>query len=171
MLITVQELETYTQKSFASVEAQRIATDAIASASSVVETHCRRQFALVSDDSITVRWRPSIVLPNPPVLSVASFTVDGDDCDYDVDLSGRYWPARTGDSITVTYTHGFENAPEAVKLVVRRLANRIIENPSMRTSYSGPDGLQYSSSPDLSPRILTGDEMAALRRFVLHRAI
>jgi hypothetical protein len=171
VLITVEELETYTQKTFASEQSQLIAQDAIASASSVVETHCRRQFGLVSDDSISVRWRPSIVLPNPPVVSVWSFAVDGVASDYDIDLSGRYWPRATGDQITVVYTHGFDPVQETVKLVVRRLASRIVENPSLRTSYTGPDGLTYSSSADLGPKILTGDEMAALRRFVLHKAI
>jgi hypothetical protein len=41
----------------------------------------------------------------------------------------------------------------------------------MRTTYTGPDGLTFSASADLGPKILTGDEMTALRRFVLHKAI
>ncbi len=169
MLITIDELQAYGQTTFPEGMPLAAAELAIALASDEVESHCKRRFALVSDETITIRWRPSIVLPHPPVITVASFQVDGVDADYDIDDSGRYWPRVSGDQITVTYTHGYDPIPGTVKLVVARLANRIVRNPQMRNSYTGPEALNYQTPSDVGPRILTGDEMASLRRYTLHK--
>lgn len=169
-LITVPDLQSYAQVTFPSGVPLTSATAAIAQASALVESHCKRRFTLVTDDALTLRWRPSIVLPDPPVVSIASLVVDGQAAEYDVDDSGRLWPRTTGTTIEVTYTHGFATIPDAVKLVVARVASRIMRNPDMRSTYTGPDGLNYSSPSDVGPRLLTGDEMTALRRYVLHKA-
>lgn len=170
MLIKVADLEAYGQSTFTTDAHVWTAEAAIIQASAAVEDHCKRQFALVSDDEITLRWRPSIVLPNPPVIAVSVFQVDGVDADYSIDDSGRYWPRATGDQIAVTYTHGYATVPETVRLVVARVSNRIVRNPQMRSTYTGPDGLNYASASDVGPRILTGDEVTALRRYSLHKA-
>lgn len=170
MLISVEDLEAYAQVTFPEGVPLTSAEAAIAMASAQVEDHCKRSFALVEDDVITLRWRSRIVLPNPPVLEVASFLVDGRGVDYDVDDAGMLWPRATGTQISVTYTHGFAEIPQTVKLVVARVANRIMQNPQLRNTYTGPEGLTYSSPSDVGPRILTGDEMTALRRYALHRA-
>jgi hypothetical protein len=169
VLIDQADLEAYAQVTFpealeASVE------DALARASAAVETHCRRRFTLVEDDAITLRWRPSIVLPDPPVIEISSFSVDGRSVGYDIDASGRLWPRSTGNTIGVTYTHGFAQVPEIAKLIACRIANRIMQNPSMRSTYTGPDGLNYATPTDVGPRIMTGDEATALRHLVLHKA-
>lgn len=166
-MIVVADLESFLQQDL--TEYQGEANQAIDMAVSVVETYCRRSFARVVDDEITLRWRPSIVLPNPPVASITSVEVDGAAATYEVDDWGNIWPTTRGSEIVVTYTHGYANAPEAVRLVALRLAARVFKNPLGRVTFTA-DNMNYSGAMDTSPRILTGDEMAALRRFRLHAA-
>lgn len=166
-MIAISDLEAFLQQVLEpdySVEAQA----ACDMATSVVEEHCKRTFAQVADDELTLRWRPSIVLPNPPTTSITSFEVDGVAAGYEIDDSGRIWPAVRGDVISLTYTHGYATIPDAVRLVALRIAARIFKNPQGRVSYSA-DNLQYQGAPDVSPRILTGDEMSMLRRYRLHQ--
>lgn len=54
-----------------------------------------------------------------------------------------------------------ETAPLAAKLVALRLAGRLMANPQQRTSYTGPEGLNYSGGP---VRLLTDDEKKSLTR-------
>ncbi len=49
--------------------------------------------------------------------------------------------------------------PGAVRLVATRLAARLFTNPQQRTSYSGPEGLNYAGGP---VRLLTDDEREML---------
>lgn len=167
-IITVPELEAYLQQDLTDYATE--AGDAVDAASGAVEEHCRRKFAQVVDDEITMRWRPSILLPNPPVTEITVFQVDGVDSDYSIDVSGRIWPALRGDLIAVTYTHGFNPIPETPRLVAKRLAARIFKNPVGRVSYS-VDNASMQMSQDVSPRVLTGDEMASLVKYRLRRAV
>jgi len=52
--------------------------------------------------------------------------------------------------------------PAGVKAVVKRVAGRIFTNPDQRTSYTGPDGLNFSGGP---VRMLTDDEREQLDPF------
>jgi hypothetical protein len=54
------------------------------------------------------------------------------------------------------------NAPAPVKLVALRLAARLFTNPQQRTSYAGPEGLNYSGGP---VRLFTDDEREILNEF------
>lgn len=56
-----------------------------------------------------------------------------------------------------------ETCPGGVKLVVKRVAGRLLTNPQQRSSYSGPDGLNYSGGP---VRLLTDDEREQLNAWV-----
>lgn len=160
-MIAISDLEAFLQQDLTNypVEAQA----ACDQASAVVEDYCKRSFAQVEDDEITMRWRPSILLPDPPVTAITSVTVDGVASEYDIDASGRLWPATQGDQITIVYTHGFVTIPDTVRLVALRLASRIFKNPTGRVSYS-VDGQSTQGATDVSPRILTGDEMTMLNR-------
>jgi hypothetical protein len=138
-------------------------------ATAVVEAHCRRTFTQVVDDTLVTRWRPRIVFPSPPVTEVTSVKVDGvlTSCDYDA--SGNIWPSIQGNQIEIVYTHGFTEIPDAVRLVALRIAARIFKNPTGRVSYS-VDSASYQMAQDVSPRIITGDEMVMLRRYRLMSA-
>lgn len=167
-MIAIADLEAFLQQDLTDypVEAQA----ACDMASAVVEDYCKRSFAEVEDDTLTLRWRPSVVLPNPPVTTITSVEVDGEPADYDIDPSGRIWPKVVGTEIAIVYTHGFATIPDTVRLVAVRLASRIFKNPTGRVSYNA-DNMNYQSAADVSPRILTGDEMAVLnRRYRLRRA-
>lgn len=160
-MIAISDLEAFLQQDLTdyTVEAQA----ACDQASAVVEDYCKRSFAEVEDDEITMRWRPSIVLPDPPVTTITSVEVDGEATEYEIDASGRLWPATKGDQITIVYTHGFATIPDTVRLVALRLASRIFKNPTGRVSYS-VEGQSLQGATDVSPRILTGDEMTILNR-------
>lgn len=168
-MISIEDLEAYLQQNLAddySVEAQAACDQATA----VVEDYCKRSFTEVVDDELTLRWRPCIFLPDPPVTTITSVEVDGVASDYDIDPSGRIWPRTTGDQITIVYTHGYTTIPDTVRLVALRLAARIFKNPMGRVGYS-VDGQSMQGVSDVSPRILTGDEMTILnRRYRIKRA-
>lgn len=166
-MIAISDLEAYLQQDLTDygTEAQAACDQATA----VVEDHCKRSFAQVENDAITIRWRPAIVLPNPPVTEITSVEVDGVASDYDIDDSGRLWMRSSGDQIAIVYTHGYETIPDTVRLVALRLAARIFKNPVGRVSYS-VDNASMQMSQDVSPRVLTSDEMATLRRYRLHSA-
>lgn len=160
-MIAISDLEAFLQQDLSDYQVE--AQAACDQAGAVVEDYCKRSFAQVEDDERTMRWRPSIVLPDPPVTSITSVTVDGEASEYDLDASGRLWPSKIGDQITIVYTHGYATIPDTVRLVALRLAGRIFKNPNGRVSYS-VDGQSIQTASDVSPRILTGDEMAILNR-------
>lgn len=166
-MITIADLEAFLQQDLNDYQAE--AQAAIDGATAVVRNECRRTFTLVEDDEITLHWRPNIVLPNPPVQSISSFTVDGVTSEYERDEHGRLVPGLIGDVVTVTYTHGYANIPEDVRLVALRIASRIFKNPMGRISYSN-DTLNYQGASDISPRILTGDEKMTLKRYKTQKA-
>jgi hypothetical protein len=58
-------------------------------------------------------------------------------------------------------SHGWDatTCPDSVKLVVKRVAGRLLTNPQQRTNYTGPDGLNYTGGP---VRLLTDDEREQL---------
>ena len=166
-MIAVSDLEAFLQQDLTdyAVEAQA----AVDQASAVVEDYCKRSFAQVADDVLTLRWRPSVVLPNPPATEIASVEVDGQAAAYEIDDSGRLWPLVRGTEIVITYTHGYASIPDTVRLAALRLASRIFKNPVGRVSYN-VDNASYQGASDVSPRVLTGDEMAILRRYRLNFA-
>lgn len=167
-MIAISDLEAFLQQKLTDYEVE--AQAACDQASAVVEDYCKRSFAQVVDDVLTMRWRPCILLPDPPVTEIASVTVDDQPAEYELDLSGRLWPMTRGSQITITYTHGYATIPDTVRLVALRLAGRIFKNPNGRVSYS-VDGQSIQTAADVSPRILTGDEMAMLnRRYRLKKA-
>ena len=168
-MITISDLEAFLQQNLID-DYETEAQAACDQATAVVEDYCKRSFAQVEDDEITMRWRPCILLPNPPVTNIASVTVDDEAAEYELDFSGRLWPKTRGEQITITYTHGYVTIPDTVRLVALRLAARIFKNPNGRVSYS-VDGQSIQTASDVSPRILTGDEMATLnRRYRLKKA-
>lgn len=167
-MIAISDLEAFLQQNLSDYPVEAQAACDLATA--VVEDYCKRSFAQVENDEITMRWRPCILMSNPPVTSIASVTVDGQNAEYELDFSGRLWPKTRGEQITITYTHGYATIPDTVRLVALRLASRIFKNPNGRVSYS-VDGQSIQTASDVSPRILTGDEMAILnRRYRLKKA-
>jgi hypothetical protein len=154
-------------------------------ASGLIQEETRQQIELVEDDEFTVHGLTEgmILLPERPVVSVASVTLDGDpiaadtyhvDGDYLVRsgvawgefLGGYEWFGWGDSPLVVTYTHGFSSIPDAIRAVCLEVAVRAYVNPgsvtqeaygSERTSY-GAVGLS-----------LTPDERRIVRRVTRRR--
>jgi hypothetical protein len=166
-LASIEELGSFLQQSL--VDFQTEADLALGLSSAAVRSHCRRTFDYVEGDTISLPWRARVFLPNPPVLAIDEVTLDDVAVTYELDGSGGMWiDGSSGSTVSITYAHGFATIPDDVRLVVLRLATRIFKNPTGRVSFNA-DNLNYAGATDVSPRILTGDEMAILRRWRLHR--
>lgn len=107
-------------------------------ASAVIRTYCRQTFDLVPDDVVPLRgtWSGRLVLPERPVVSVASVAIDGADIadGYTRVRDVLYRTSWSGPKavVTVTYTHGFAaDAPamETLKGVCLSVAARAAANP------------------------------------------
>lgn len=168
MLITPEDLSNFLGQDLSADPEFSQAHVACLFASSAVESHCKRVFEFTEDDVREFFWQPRIVLPDPPIVLITNVLLDGQETTYERDSLGALWFSERGTRIEVTYSHGFVEIPEVVKMVACRLASRLFKNPLGRTSYSA-EGMDFSSPSDTSPRILTGDEIVALRPFRLHR--
>lgn len=94
--------------------------------------------------------------------------------DFTADITASAEAAITDASGLV---NGYENlsanawtdatCPDGVKAVVKRVAARLFTNPDQRTSYTGPEGLNYAGGP---VRLLTDDEREQLNPFVARRS-
>lgn len=99
--------------------------------------------SLVTDDVVSIymhRRRRYIVLPEQPIVSVASFAVQGmawtQGTDFDVDdAAGAIYVLhgnrpRMHGQIEVTYTHGYAIIPADIPPVIYAIAERLLANPT-----------------------------------------
>ncbi len=106
------------------------------SATGAVQTAAGQQISRVADDTLTVRGtrEPTILLPERPVESVASVTVDGTAVtDWWVQNDELVRPCgfgHDGIEVTIVYTHGFDPVPEFVKALVLEMVVGVWVNPS-----------------------------------------
>jgi len=119
------------------------ATLLLEGASSSVLAYCRRRTFAEVEDTVTLDGNGAyeLLLPGAPVTAVSAVTEDpdGDGTDLLVDVEwsadgilrrtagGRF--VRRFRWYTVTFTHGYETVPEAVRNVVLRVAARGVSNP------------------------------------------
>lgn len=142
-------------------------------ASGLVQSEARQTVDLVEDDELTVRGsrEASILLPGRPVTDIASVTLGGDavedfylDGDELVRAGGWGSPA---DEIVVTYTHGYETVPDAIKEVVLAAVSRVWTNPAGVVSERlGQAQMTYSVQDTPIGLLLTEDERRTVRRAV-----
>jgi hypothetical protein len=114
----------------------------------------------------------TILLPSTPVISITSITIGGTAvtgyslrADGSILLNNGY---PSGTTAVVVYVSGYASTDyrvAAARVVAVRIAARLWTNPDSRTSYNGPEALNYSSTPDLV-RLLTADERAMLQPLV-----
>ena len=176
-LVSTTDLATYLQQNLEEYETE--AANAVELASAAVRAYCRRSLTYVVDDERVLRWRPTIVLPDPPIVEITSVQIAGEDVDWYRDLDGRLVvnaapPLVVPETnypypdVTITYTHGYLTVPAVVAMVAVRIAARVFKNPMQRVAYNA-DTMNYSSGVDIAPRILTGDEMLMLKPYRLNR--
>ena len=186
-LVSTSELSTFTQLA---IPAGTVTTEAQAAcdrATALVRAYCRRTITQTTE-TVTVTLTSSmdyvvrglvdrhlldtILLPMTPVISITSITIGGQVVTgYTLRADGSILLPRgypNGTTATVVYVSGYASTDyrvAAAKAVAVRIAARLWTNPDSRTSFTGPEALNYQSTPDLV-RLLTADERAMLQPLV-----
>ena len=191
-LVTTSELASFTQLTIPAGAVTTQAQAACDRATSMVRAYCRRKITQTTE-TVTVTLTSSmdyvvrglvdrhlldtILLPETPVISITSITIGGQvvagytlRADGSILLPSGY---PNGTSATVVYVSGYPSSDwrvDAARTVAVRIAARLWTNPDSRTSYTGPEALNYQSTPDLV-RLLTADERAMLQPLVRMDAV
>lgn len=154
--------------------AQEARADALLTrASGLVQTETRQTIELTEDDELTIRGsrENTILLPGRPIVDIASITLGGEEIDgwYTdgaelVRVGGWGTPS---DEIVVTYTHGHEEIPDAIKEVVLAAVTRVWVNPGQVVSERLGQAQQTYAVQGTPPGLmLTEDERRTVRRAV-----
>jgi len=132
---SVEDINTFLGTTILPDDAQALL--AIEEATAVIKNYCNQEIEQVSDDTILLDGTGStkLFLPNLPVSSITSVTVDGvllDPTYYALAENGVLW-RKYGTwtvgacNIEITYTHGYAAIPEDVKGVCYRSASRLYQ--------------------------------------------
>ena len=160
--VTIQEFGTFLGRTFtpgAPDTAQ--ATQALEWASGLVQEYTGQHLFYVADDVVQL-WPRSplaVVLPEMPVVNVTA-VVDADG----VPVTG--WSLRPGGvlrltasvkaPLTVTYSHGYQVIPGAIKEATARSATRLITNPTeVRQQAAGSFSVTYGPLTDTDRQSLS----------------
>ena len=174
MFATTQDLATFTGDD--SLDSDRGAL-IIDMASAIIRNYCRQTFDLVENDEVELRGtrRSRLLLPERPVVSVSSVTVDGDPVDTYRKVRDGLWRAEGwgGEDrlVEVVYTHGFApNDPAWGVLagVCLQVSARAAANPQSLNSFTAAagDGIGFGGGGTGSQVLgLTNAERAILDRF------
>lgn len=186
-LVTTSELASFTQLTIPAGTVTTQAQAACDRATALVRAYCRRKITQTTE-TVTVTLTSSmdyvvrglvdrhlldtILLPMTPVISITSITIGGELVNgYTLRADGSILLPRgypNGTTAAVVYVSGYPSTDyrvEAARAVAVRIAARLWTNPDSRTSFSGPEALNYQSTPDLV-RLLTADERAMLQPLV-----
>lgn len=167
MLATTDELARQMGTSFDDAEEVTRAEQLIELASGIVESYCGRRFTRTTDDVVNADpTGRTLLLANPPI-DVTSITLDGETVDDYIVYADSgvvilptdhtYW-----DRVEVTYTHGTETVPAAIKTIVLLIAARMWHNTDGATQKSiGDASISYGASggpglSDLEQQVLDG---------------
>lgn len=165
--ITVEELSAWLHQDLTSMSGD--ALQACELASDAVADHLRQTVSsTTATKSYTGVWDTAFVLPERPAGIVTAVTIDGDTVT-DWTQVGQILHRESGWGgpevvVTVAYTFGWVTIPNTIKTVTLRVAARMFRNPMGRVTEGG-DGYTMTLDSTIGPRILTGDEQAALNRF------
>lgn len=139
---------------------QTRATTLLGLASDVIRRAARQNIDLATS-TITVRGASGrVLLPQRPVISVASVSADSTTQEFTIDgdyLTG-YWG---GQDIEIEYTHGFDPVPDAIKAVCLEVVTRVWVNPGNADQEAyGSERVSHGASTGL---VLTDEERRAVR--------
>jgi hypothetical protein len=128
-------------------------------ATGIIRRDTGQTISLVGVDVVALngRDRPSLFLPQIPVVEVASVVADGttlvEDTDFSIDPNtgiltrlpiGAHWTVGKK-NVVVTYTHGFDPIPEDIRGACCMIAAKLWTNPTRNTAERTS---QYSASLD-----------------------
>jgi hypothetical protein len=160
-------------ESFTTAETTR-ANGLLIRASGLVQGAVRQTIELVEDDEIHLRGsrESTILLPQRPVLDVTSVVLDGEvipSSDFYVEDDSIVRRCGWGHPrmlLVVTYSHGWDPIPDAIKAVVLGMVARVWPNPSgVMSERLGQAQVTYSQGP--APGVLlTADERRTVRQIV-----
>lgn len=148
-LAEVYDIEAVLGRDLTSDEEPRVHS-LIELAGGVVQAYTRQDFVYVEDDEVTIRpYDGAWLLPQRPVVAVDSITMSGSllagggySWTRDGVLAPIYgcwsmWgPTGLPAEAVVVYSHGFENIPVVVRLVVAEMVRNVVTNPSQVRSES-----------------------------------
>lgn len=143
---------------------------AIDNATAALRARCSRTLTQGRETATITATSPVVDLPETPVVTVHSVTVDGtavaeSATGYVLNADGSLIFASMPylATVVVDYTYGFaadsKEYATAKGLVLRR-AERTFNNPRNRSAYSGPEALNYTT--DAPSRTWTTDELAEI---------
>lgn len=184
---TEEDIATRLGRALSDIEAATV-SDLLDQATGLIQGEAKQTITLVTDDEITLRGSRDreIILPERPVVSVSSVTLNGQalttDSDWYVDgdklirrrmildvAHGLYseqigwgFPAW---ALVVTYTHGYETIPDAIRAVTISLVVRSFVNPGgVMMERLGQAQMQYAYQGSAPGMLLTADERRTIRR-------
>lgn len=134
------------------------AEQALAFATGLVQEYTGQHLFYVADDTVELWPRNGgqvVVLPEMPAVSVSAvLDEDGEPVGWTLRPGGvlRLDSTQSG-PVTVTYSHGYETIPNAVKAATMQTASRLTTNPTeVRQQAAGSFSVTYGSAPELSNR-------------------
>lgn len=144
-------------------EAEQTRATALLGLASDVIRQAARQRIDRETSTIIVNAVGRVLLPQRPVISIDSVEAEGSTLDWDLDgdyLSGP-WVGRT---IEVTYTHGFDPVPDAIKAVCLEVVTRVWVNPGSASQEAyGSERVSHGAAIGL---MLTAEERRTVRDVV-----
>jgi hypothetical protein len=158
----VSELEADMGRSFDATETVQ-AEQALEVATSLIQGYLGYPVFHVEDDVVVLLPKGHLVLlPGLPVTDVASVTSDGEPVEFVLRPAGVLrLTGRWSELITVTYSHGHDPIPTAIKAACISNAKRAVANPlSIRQETTGPFSITY---PESSPGV-TGGSLSATEK-------
>lgn len=143
-------------------------------ATGIVQDAARQRIELVENDEITVRgfFGTTYLLPERPVHAVTAISRNGttlsadryriDDGDTLTSLGG--WGC-TRDTYTITYTHGHDPIPAAIKAICLEAVVRVWVNPgAVMSERVGSEQTAYLQQGTPTGLLLTTSETQTVRR-------
>lgn len=166
-IITVTELEAFMGKDFSEEEA--IQAQAVLDAVEItIEAVSGLSFTHVPEDTIRIQadGHGIIELESKPVNNVGPiFKMDGTELlDWEFDGLGAVYNFFPNQVVDLTYDHGYEEVPKAVRVIALGMASRVMYNPSgLRQETVGAISVTYPGIGGEAGTI----NMSALERKIL----
>jgi hypothetical protein len=158
---TVPDLEADLGRSFDATE-YASAEQALKVATSLIQGYLGYPVFHVEDDVVVLFPKGHLVLlPGPPVTDVSSVTSDGEPVEFVLRPAGVLrLTGRWSELVTVTYSHGHDPIPDAIKGACLSNAKRAVINPlALRQETTGPFSVTYpETSAGVTGSGLSDDE-------------
>lgn len=158
----IQDIASFLQISISEPEQLAAANRGLVEATAAIRNYTRQYLELVEDDEITldVQGGSRLFLPELPVIEVSLVVEDGTTLtagdDYKLGqygilhrLGGYKWAAGI-QSVTVTYSHGYVELPDAIVSVATRAAARAYQSGLRAAEDDGTLGVASKALGDFS---------------------